>query len=104
MDYLELFPGDRVIVKGRHSKINAHWMNGNYTGSMQYSVGKEFSVIRKANALARCEGIEKVPCYIINGSGLYYAISDLFILPNKRNINHPYFWARRLNKLPSNMA
>jgi|ERR1019366_6906860 hypothetical protein len=106
MEYLELITGDKVIVKGRHDKVNYHWMGGDYKGSMGKSVGKEFLVVSKSLSVARgSDGIEGVPCYILSdGFGCYFAISDLTILPNKRNINNPYFWARRLNKLPANMA
>jgi len=98
MEYPKLLPGD-CVIPGKHRSINGdtYW-----SYIMDQFVGKETQV-KELN----CEWTSPPyysPTYLLNNTLGSWRICDIEILLNKRNINHPYIWAKRLNKpLPEGM-
>lgn len=100
MEYLKLLPGDKVKLTKGNPAIKNHFVAGMHTYVGKTTTIKEFFY-------GQC-GSQKVPKYythIDDGpkGNYYWAISDFDILSNMRNINHPYYWAKKLNKLPAGM-
>jgi hypothetical protein len=99
MEYVKLIPGDQVIL-GRHSIIDGKGMYSDFWGgSMDPFVGTRATI----KSFARLCPDVQIPCYYIDYGPAFCAwrISDMTIIPNKRIMNNPYFWAKRLgHKLP----
>jgi|ERR1019366_3192984 hypothetical protein len=100
MEYLKLLPGDKVII-GKHPVKNSHWL----PDRMDMYIGHTTAIKERSHA----GGDFPAPSYYIalkldpDHGHYYYRMGDLTILPNMRNINNPYFWAKKLNKLPEGM-
>jgi hypothetical protein len=101
MEYLELLPGDKVVIKGKHPIANGHWCEY----PMDETVGKTTTIEKYVgHASVRASPSYYTTIFVDKGCGqYYYRMGDFTILPNMRNINHPYFWAKKLGKLPAGM-
>jgi len=105
MEYLKLLPGDRVILR-RHRTLKGSDgdSSDDWSSYMDEFVNKETTITRFA--LYETGPRTNIPLYKvdIDNQYWYWRISDITILPNLRNINHPYFTAKRMNQtLPKGM-
>jgi hypothetical protein len=96
MEYLKLQPGDKVIL-GRHSYTPNG--NANWSPEMDQYVGTETYIAFFSELDTPWNDV--IPLYkvVADNKDWHWRICDMIIIPNLRNINHPYLTAKRQNNL-----
>lgn len=104
MEYLKLLTGDKVILR-RHRDLKGKdgYCSKNWDDCMDKYIDKQASVVKFA--FNEYCPLTYIPMYKvdIDNQNWHWRISDITILPNLRNINHPYMIAKRQNNMPLGM-